>query len=142
MSELQQQQSKEKTGSAKMSTEQGQCPMTGREGATCIRETLTSSAAAASENVGHSCPININLPEFSKALKSKLDASGISLCPMMGKSLSAESKDFCVVVSSTPTDSLRPDTPEEEKLDLRHLSVALMKLLYPKVSFWQEQQDN
>lgn len=130
------QHSMEKSNSGKESTEQRQCPMTGREGSTCIRETVTSSAAAPSEReaVGRSCPININGPEFSKALKNKLDASGISLCPMMGKSLSAESKDFCVVVSSTPTDSLRPDTPEEDKLDLRHLSVALMKLLYPKVS--------
>ncbi len=119
-------------GSAKHGTEHRQCPMTGRGGATCIRETVTSTAA--SSEIGRSCPININGPEFHKALKGKLDASGISLCPMMGKSLSAESKDFAVVVSSTPTDSMRPDTPEEEKLDLRHLSVALMKLLYPKVS--------
>lgn len=126
----------EKTGegSAKHGTEHRQCPMTGRREATCIRETVTSTAASSEREVGRSCPININGPEFHKALKSKLDASGISLCPMMGKSLSAESKDFSVVVSSTPTDSMRPDTPEEEKLDLRHLSVALMKLLYPKAS--------
>lgn len=36
--------------------------------------------------------------------------------------------------SATPTEGHRPDTPEADKLDLRLLSLALMKLLYPKVS--------
>jgi len=36
---------------------------------------------------------------------------------------------------TTPTDlySERPETPEGEKLDLRQLSLALTRLLYPKV---------
>ena len=92
-----------------------------------------------------SCPININncpsgRREFHKALKNKLEASGImTFCPVMGKSLPGESKDFAITaISSTPTDSIRPDTPEEEKLDLKHLSVSLMKLLYPKVSQMNE----
>lgn len=109
-----------------------QCPVSTQEEITPILETVMS-ATASERKIGRSCPMNINGPEFHKSLKSKLDSAGISLCPMMGKSLSAESKDFCAVVSSTPTDCLRPETPEEEKLDLRHLSIALMKLLYPKV---------
>ena|SRR5699024_10520823 len=108
-----------------------QCPVS--RDATAIKETVTPSSTS-ERDIGRSCPISINGPDFHKSLKSKLDAAGISLCPMMGKSLSADNKDFGAVASSTPTDSFRPDTPEEEKLDLRHLSVALMKLLYPKVS--------
>jgi hypothetical protein len=36
---------------------------------------------------------------------------------------------------TTPTDLFfeRPETPEGEKLDLRQLSLALTRLLYPKV---------
>jgi len=100
---------------------------------------LSSSSSSNQQPKSRSCPITINGPEFRAALKSKLDAAGISLCPVMGRGRQQLSTDqfnsaTTAISSNTPTDSLRPDTPDEEKLDLKHLSVALMKLLYPKVS--------
>ena len=123
-----QQKQQEKNDDGQKGNEHRQCPMS--RDATAIKETVTPSSA-----IDRSCPININNgPDFHKSLKNKLDAAGISLCPMMGKSLSVESKDYGAPTLSTPTESIiRPDTPEEEKLDVRHLSLALMKLLYPKV---------
>lgn len=81
---------------------------------------------------GRSCPIAIN---YQQSTKSGPDASIMSLCPMM-RNYSAESKE-AAILSSTPTDSLRPETPDEDKIDVRHLSLALMKLLFPKVSHCQ-----
>ncbi|KAJ6224218.1 hypothetical protein RDWZM_002763 [Blomia tropicalis] len=112
--------------------------------------TTTTTTKATTTSAKASCPFkivnSIENNEFREKLKSRLDSAG--LCPIMGKGLQQSitehhyindnnnnsKNDLSIAMSNTPTEMARPETPVEDKLDLRHLSVALMKLLYPKTT--------
>lgn len=89
---------------------------------------------------GKSFPISVRNSNFPSGVRTKMDPTLMTLCPMM-RNFSGESKESGNV-GSTPTDTQRAETPDDDKIDLRHISIALMKLLYPKVSRQQKDFSN
>lgn len=99
---------------------------TATNGSECKQSTATVVGVQRKPSVevkSGQCPAGVGVPP---------DTSYMTLCPIM-RNHSTEGKDL--TISGTPTgDQPRPETPDEDKIDLRQMSVALMKLLYPEVS--------